>query len=104
MLSSLPVHHHTLPLHVALPIQEEKKSRTWMWVGGALLALVLAGLGLWAYTMNTEPAPATFALEDMTDREANEAETYLESLRLEEHTSELQSRGHLVCRLLLVIK
>src|SRR5699024_2502227 len=62
--------------------QEEKKSRTWMWVGGAVLALVLAGLGLWVYTMNTEPEPATFALEDMTDREANEAETYLEGLGL----------------------
>ncbi len=62
--------------------QEEKKSRTWLWVGGALLALVLAGLGLWMYTMNAEPEPQTFALEDMSDREANEAETYLEGLGL----------------------
>ncbi|MGO1396920.1 MAG: Stk1 family PASTA domain-containing Ser/Thr kinase [Brevibacterium yomogidense] len=62
--------------------QEEKKSRTWLWVGGALLALVLAGLGLWMYTMNAEQEPQTFALEDMSDREANEAETYLEGLGL----------------------
>ena len=62
--------------------QEGKKSRTWLWVGGALLALVLAGLGLWMYTMNAEPEPQTFALEDMSDREANEAETYLEGLGL----------------------
>ena len=61
---------------------EEKKSRTWVWVGGALLALVLAGLGLWIYTMNSEPEVTTFALEDMSDREANEAETYLEGLGL----------------------
>lgn len=62
--------------------EEEKKSRTWMWVGGALLALVLAGLGLWIYTMNAEPEVTTFALEDMSDREANEAEAYLEGLGL----------------------
>jgi serine/threonine-protein kinase len=62
--------------------EEEKKSRTWVWVGGALLALVLAGLGLWIYTMNSEPEVTTFALEDMSDREANEAETYLEGLGL----------------------
>lgn len=62
--------------------EDEKKSRTWLWVGGALLALVLAGLGLWIYTMNAEPKVTTFALEDMSDREANEAEAYLEGLGL----------------------
>ena len=62
--------------------EDEKKSRTWLWVGGALLALVLAGLGLWIYTMNSEPEVTTFALEDMSDREANEAEAYLEGLGL----------------------
>jgi serine/threonine-protein kinase len=62
--------------------EEPKKSRTWLWVGGALLALVLAGLGLWIYTMNAEPEVTTFALEDMSDREANEAEAYLEGLGL----------------------
>src|SRR5690625_6194333 len=32
---------------------------------------------------------------------AKTAEGYITSFRSEEHTSELQSRGHLVCRLLL---
>src|SRR5690625_5330608 len=34
-------------------------------------------------------------------RAAREIEHFVEELRSEEHTSELQSRGHLVCRLLL---
>src|SRR5437870_7466363 len=38
-----------------------------------------------------EPSPGTFAFGSM----------YSETMRSEEHTSELQSRGHLVCRLLL---
>src|SRR5690625_5875379 len=38
----------------------------------------------------------------VTARDESEARTYMVSLsRSEEHTSELQSRGHLVCRLLL---
>src|SRR5690625_6034119 len=36
-----------------------------------------------------------------TTRHVNLLETLIEELRSEEHTSELQSRGHLVCRLLL---
>src|SRR5690625_6153346 len=34
-------------------------------------------------------------------RTETELENFLNELRSEEHTSELQSRGHLVCRLLL---
>src|SRR5690625_5695906 len=42
---------------------------------------------------------AAFGLHPMFLREHDEA--HLDRLRSEEHTSELQSRGHLVCRLLL---
>ncbi|WP_084500190.1 Stk1 family PASTA domain-containing Ser/Thr kinase [Brevibacterium album] len=62
--------------------EEKKKSKTWIWVGASLLAIVLAGLGLWIYNMNREPEVVTFALEDMRDVEANEAEAYLEDLGL----------------------
>src|SRR5690625_6235610 len=37
----------------------------------------------------------------LTIKEDTEEDNYTEFLRSEEHTSELQSRGHLVCRLLL---
>src|SRR5437870_690571 len=40
-------------------------------------------------------------ISDNLDRVAASADQILEVLRSEEHTSELQSRGHLVCRLLL---
>src|SRR5690625_6023824 len=39
--------------------------------------------------------------EIMSDVEVRIAELFKDRLRSEEHTSELQSRGHLVCRLLL---
>src|SRR5690625_5905384 len=43
---------------------------------------------------------ATLLLADITDQIAELLVSAIES-RSEEHTSELQSRGHLVCRLLL---
>ncbi|GAA2095384.1 MULTISPECIES: Stk1 family PASTA domain-containing Ser/Thr kinase [Brevibacterium] len=62
--------------------EDRKKSKTWIWVGSALLAIVLAGLGLWIYAMNREPEIVTFELADVTDMEANEAEAQLEGLGL----------------------
>src|SRR5690625_5435756 len=51
----------------------------WIWLGGGAAFLLTAGfLNWWRFL---------FKIEDDT--------------RSEEHTSELQSRGHLVCRLLL---
>src|SRR5690625_5709592 len=45
-------------------------------------------------------------LDDVTTLEVARApsDAYRDERRSEEHTSELQSRGHLVCRLLLEIK
>src|SRR5690625_4624197 len=54
-----------------------------------LLLLVCAGLGLLVY-----PLAGTYL------RNVHQ-ESVAEAYRSEEHTSELQSRGHLVCRLLL---
>src|SRR5439155_19681331 len=45
--------------------------------------------------------PRTEARQRVDEREAVEAGVRIDVARSEEHTSELQSRGHLVCRLLL---
>src|SRR5690625_1670825 len=50
--------------------------------------------------LNTAKGPAVRALRAQADKHLYS----LEMKRSEEHTSELQSRGHLVCRLLLDIK
>src|SRR5690625_6610004 len=44
---------------------------------------------------------ATRLIETLLDEQKQKDVCYLEATRSEEHTSELQSRGHLVCRLLL---
>src|SRR3989442_6678680 len=64
---------YTLSLHDALPISEMPMSRR----------VVITGLGA------------------VTALGLNARETWRRLLRSEEHTSELQSRPHLVCRLLL---
>src|SRR5439155_12527808 len=49
-----------------------------------------------------QQSPITVLLDDHLDRRpARMRERVGEKVRSEEHTSELQSRGHLVCRLLL---
>src|SRR5690625_6166805 len=72
------------------------------------ISLVLFLLGLLGLlVLNTKKAADFFkeqiALTVYLKDQANEVEVnqLKQSLRSEEHTSELQSRGHLVCRLLL---
>src|SRR5690625_6210815 len=60
------------------------------------------GIGM----LNTEPQPGRYGLASMQERVRRyDGELTIHSPikkgRSEEHTSELQSRGHLVCRLLL---
>src|SRR5690625_6265709 len=47
------------------------------------------------------PEGSSETVMNRTGLQRNFREAYLGSSRSEEHTSELQSRGHLVCRLLL---
>src|SRR5207253_9592848 len=69
------------------------------------LALVKQGVG----DKSSKPAPSAAEQGDMTGEapvgeQRGSVVTYFEAKgfgRSEEHTSELQSRGHLVCRLLL---
>src|SRR3712207_9413088 len=76
---------YTLSLHDALPIfQVKSRNATSKWIWGAfkLTGAILRDLhALWL--------------------EREKADPYVGTLRSEEHTSELQSRQYLVCRLLL---
>src|SRR5439155_10176832 len=84
---------YTLSLHDALPIYQEK-------MGVAIHKLAQEDP---TFRVNTDPETGQTILSGM-------GELHLEIIvdrmmrefgRSEEHTSELQSRGHLVCRLLL---
>src|SRR5690625_6405214 len=87
-----------LPLHDALPISLD---------GQAFRRIATAIAKYWICKRG--PAHAYEALECLGGNGYTEdfplARRYREQpVRSEEHTSELQSRGHLVCRLLLAIK
>src|SRR5437870_8597495 len=73
-----PTEIYTLSLHDALPICSTRE--------------VVAGF--------VTPARASVELAE-TEMTVSDHRTHAQFLRSEEHTSELQSRGHLVCRLLL---
>src|SRR5687768_17949387 len=50
---------------------------------------------------STNPAPHIFSQKPLFERRRLHKGTHMQRCRSEEHTSELQSRLHLVCRLLL---
>src|SRR3712207_7694919 len=85
---------YTLSLHDALPISlavrdeqvTEKGSRYIDFLIPGLLGMNLMGTGIWSLA---------FSITSARNRRV------LKRLRSEEHTSELQSRQYLVCRLLL---
>src|SRR2546422_2970449 len=76
---------YTLSLHDALPI----------FLGGAISAPTVAGV------FSTATRRAWAASPAWAPRTLSAAQLELVATRSEEHTSELQSRLHLVCRLLL---
>src|SRR5207253_5296136 len=93
-------HHYTLSLHDALPISPQLAQRRARQAPGP----VLAALGCAAMSFSVLQSlviPVLPAIgRDL--HVSKEAVTWvLTGYRSEEHTSELQSRGHLVCRLLL---
>ena len=55
----------------------------WTWVGVALIVLALAGIGLWFYTQFKEPPVQSYELLDLRDRDADEAEKFLQKLNLQ---------------------
>src|ERR1041385_4837319 len=86
-----------------------RKPRRWLRVLAILVGLMIvifavtAVLGfLWWRALQTSPAYTLTLLIDAAQRnDATEFEKRINDERSEEHTSELQSRLHLVCRLLL---
>src|SRR5207253_11229034 len=83
---------YTLSLHDALPIFADGEPEDFR---EASLAMLAHNRGAWLGALGRYGE----AME--SGREAVERNRRLAALRSEEHTSELQSRGHLVCRLLL---
>src|SRR5207253_4578317 len=78
----------------AKPSPARRVQAWWFWAAVTMLAVVIAGT-----------VTRTLAKEEITNgkRVSGAGKTIIEggTGRSEEHTSELQSRGHLVCRLLL---
>src|SRR5690625_5610175 len=83
-----------------IEIDLAEKTRT-LWEGRKTIILVTAiffGIGLFHYTFN----PVEYQSTAVLIQEADGGTSFDGGgLRSEEHTSELQSRGQLVCRLLL---
>src|SRR5207253_5443402 len=96
-----PTALYTLSLHDALPISLE-----WSGGGADLQSRVVLYHGSFAALARLERGDFDWRREAW-DTLSHELRHHLEwranvaALRSEEHTSELQSRGHLVCRLLL---
>src|SRR5207253_10207166 len=93
--SSAPTQLYTLSLHDALPISVRIQVREWL--NGvqqgptSFSSPIRLGLLWQQVTMDVTALKAGSSLDIQV----------LDQPRSEEHTSELQSRGHLVCRLLL---
>src|SRR5207253_9221064 len=93
-------HLYTLSLHDALPIYSPRSAAT---PAHALLNYLYALLEVEArvacLTVGLDPGLGVLHA-DLRSRDSLACDV-MEAARSEEHTSELQSRGHLVCRLLL---
>src|SRR5690625_5892441 len=99
----MPLVLSRLSLHDALPIFADP-ARGWAWQV-PLLEMPQAQFVLMSATLG-DTSDICRTMEDTTGRDSSvvTSATTDESrpvVRSEEHTSELQSRGHLVCRLLL---
>src|SRR5207244_13133042 len=93
---------YTLSLHDALPISKQNRvvNLSILVAGGKKLVIPVSCVeqGRWVYR-SAEFHAAHRAL--FARARARKAQSVSDSLRSEEHTSELQSPDHLVCRLLL---
>src|SRR5207253_9904684 len=99
-----PPHPYTLSLHDALPIFSEFAHISASSTSWHMKRLVEAGLvkarrqgSFVYYTAKGDPVKILTLLKSYHPRIW---ERWAGRLRSEEHTSELQSRGHIVCRLL----
>src|SRR5207253_9492592 len=102
--AAAPVESYALSLHDALPISVASSAVTrWIWpVAGRRAMPVIASVGStspWIVLVVTACGAAES--NDSSWLALVTASSGSAEARSEEHTSELQSRGHLVCRLLL---
>src|SRR3712207_8179288 len=91
---------YTLSLHDALPIFQIVREEMDAIGGQEMLMPVLTPAELWEAS-GRYGIPEVFKLEDRGGRRFVLPMTHEETVRSEEHTSELQSRQYLVSRLLL---
>src|SRR5207253_6079263 len=94
---------YTLSLHDALPIFDPRR-RDIAVPGGLLLAWILKRTGADGIVVGERGLREGIILDYAArhgKRRVGDRDVRARSVRSEEHTSELQSRGHLVCRLLL---
>src|SRR5439155_23879212 len=90
---------YTLSLHDALPISKEVIQGTGFGLEGLKVSLINYQTALADFLFEAAPSARSLICEHWKSRFLLSAPPY--RTRSEEHTSELQSRGHLVCRLLL---
>src|SRR5207253_3469355 len=102
--STPPTRSTPLPLHDALPISASRKPATgrctaWPWRSSSRRPTVSPRRRP-PPTPPSVPRRLLMSQPSLPPAGAHAPRRFPEILRSEEHTSELQSRGHLVCRLL----
>src|SRR5207253_10085124 len=90
-------HLYTLSLHDALPISPAREPRRWLDLPARRADRTICLRG-WMHGARRRGGGLECASCDLEPSRHSRGRP---RLRSEEHTSELQSRGHLVCRLLL---
>src|SRR5690625_5343421 len=92
-----------------MPYETKPMKKQWLEVDGRMTPIILPQiwnheLQDWVVTSEQNPLPTQLYGSNVGERKVIERSIFdsrSDAVRSEEHTSELQSRGHLVCRLLL---
>src|SRR5439155_24620365 len=99
LLTTAPTGLSPLSLHDALPISPDSSS---LRNNTSSISSLTCSTSCRAWsTSSLTSSPGSAAVSRRASRRASGVRNSCETARSEEHTSELQSRGHLVCRLLL---
>ena len=71
--------------------ERDRKRRGQLWIGVAILAVVLAGLALWIYNLSKPPEIVTVQLADLSNRSVEDARAYLQQEGLQATEEEVNS-------------
>src|SRR5207253_10694692 len=101
--NTIPTKHHSSPTRRSSDLENKVKEN----IMKQLLALICGTILIVAYAQaqtdtkssTTTSSPATTSMTSTGSTTSNSGTVTDYTPRSEEHTSELQSRGHLVCRL-----